>query len=150
MLLCSCCENFEGIGVRIEEEKKTTVIWELIDDLKPYTALFLLWSLSKMSGGLLLMKFVSKCVFWVYFASILRVFEHFIFIISYDERSFGSRGSVVDAESDYIDCILCCIWMQYCWWKLWDFWDFWIWNESILALLCLSSPLANASEDNCW
>jgi hypothetical protein len=42
MLLCSCCENFEGIGVRIEEEKKTTVIWELIDDLKPYTALFLL------------------------------------------------------------------------------------------------------------
>ena len=45
---------------------------------------------------------------------------------------------------------LYCIWMQYCWWKLWDFWDFWIWNESILALLCLSSPLANASEDNCW
>jgi len=41
----------------------------------------------------------------VYFASILRVFEHFIFIISYDERSFGSRGSVVDAESDYIDYI---------------------------------------------
>ena len=104
MLLCSCCENFEGIGVRIEEEKKTTVIWELIDDLKPYTALFLLWSLSKMSGGLLLMKFVSKCVFWVYFASILRVFEHFL--ISYDERSFGSRGSVVDAESDYIDYIV--------------------------------------------
>lgn len=24
------------------EQKKTTVIWELIDDLKPYTALFLL------------------------------------------------------------------------------------------------------------
>jgi hypothetical protein len=42
----------------------------------------------------------------VYFASILRVFEHFIFIISYDERSFGSRGSVVDAESDYIDYIV--------------------------------------------
>ena len=37
---------------------------------------------------------------------ILRVFEHFIFIISYDERSFGSRGSVVDAESDYIDYIV--------------------------------------------
>ena len=42
----------------------------------------------------------------MYFASILRVFEHFIFIISYDERSFGSRGSVVDAESDYIDYIV--------------------------------------------
>jgi len=40
----------------------------------------------------------------VYFASILRVFEHFL--ISYDERSFGSRGSVVDAESDYIDYIV--------------------------------------------
>lgn len=39
----------------------------------------------------------------MYFASILRVFEHFL--ISYDERSFGSRGSVVDAESDYIDYI---------------------------------------------
>lgn len=36
----------------------------------------------------------------------MRVFEHFIFIISYDERSFGSRGSVVDAESDYIDYIV--------------------------------------------
>ena len=35
---------------------------------------------------------------------ILRVFEHFL--ISYDERSFGSRGSVVDAESDYIDYIV--------------------------------------------
>ena len=42
---------------------------------------------------------------------------------------------------------LYCIWMQYCWWKLWDFW---IWNESILALLCLSSPLAKTSGDNCW
>ena len=40
----------------------------------------------------------------MYFASILRVFEHFL--ISYDERSFGSRGSVVDAESDYIDYIV--------------------------------------------
>ena len=35
---------------------------------------------------------------------ILRVFEHFL--VSYDERSFGSRGSVVDAESDYIDYIV--------------------------------------------
>ena len=40
----------------------------------------------------------------MYFASILRVFEHFL--ISYDERSFGSRGSAVDAISDYIDCIV--------------------------------------------
>ena len=76
----------------------------------------------------------GDCCWWnlwvnVYFECILRVFEHFL--ISYDERSFGSRGSVVDAESDYIDCIVYCIWMQYCWWK---FWDFWIWNESILAL----------------
>lgn len=40
----------------------------------------------------------------MYFECILRVFEHFL--ISYDERSFGSRGSVVDAESDYIDYIV--------------------------------------------
>ena len=32
------------------EEKKNTVIWELIDVFKPYTALFLLLPLSKMSG----------------------------------------------------------------------------------------------------
>lgn len=63
-----------------------------------------------------------------------------------------SWESVVDAKSDYIDCIVYCIWKWYCWWK---FWGFWIWNESILALpasplLCLSSPLAKTSEDNCW
>ena len=144
MLLCSCCESLEGIGVRREEDDSYLGVdewFQALHSIIPTLASF------EDVGGLLLMKFLSKCVFWVYFASILRVFEHFIFIISYDERSFGSRGSVVDAESDYIDCILCCIWMQYCWWKLWDFW---IWNESILALLCLSSPLANASEDNCW
>ena len=144
MLLCSCCESLEGIGVRREEDDSYLGVDEWFQAL--HSIIPTLDSFEDV-GGLLLMKFLSKCVFWVYFASILRVFEHFIFIISYDERSFGSRGSVVDAESDYIDCILCCIWMQYCWWKLWDFW---IWNESILALLCLSSPLANASEDNCW
>ena len=32
------------------EEKKNTVIWELIDVFKPYTALSLLLALSKMSG----------------------------------------------------------------------------------------------------
>ena len=51
----------------------------------------------------------GDCCWWnlwvnVYFECILRVFEHFL--ISYDERSFGSRGSVVDAESDYIDYIV--------------------------------------------
>ena len=80
----------------------------------------------------------------MYFEYILRVFEHFL--VSYDERSFGSRGSVIDAKSDYI---LYCMWMQYCWCKIWGFW---IWNESILTLpasplLCLSSPLAKTSEE---
>ena len=32
------------------EEKKNTVIWELIDVFKPYTALSLLLALSKTSG----------------------------------------------------------------------------------------------------
>ena len=83
----------------------------------------------------------------MYFEYILRVFEYFL--VSYDERSFGSRGSVIDAKSD---CIVYCIWMQYCWCKIWGFC---IWNESILTLpasplLCLSSPLAKTSEDNYW
>ena len=43
-------------------------------------------------------------VFCEYFESIFRVFEHFL--VYYDERSFGSRGSAVDAISDYIDCIV--------------------------------------------
>lgn len=43
----------------------------------------------------------------MYFECILRVFENFL--VYYDERSFGSRGSVIDAKSDYIDCIVYCI-----------------------------------------
>ena len=42
------------------EEKKTTVIWELMNDFRPYTAYPLLLPLEDV-GGLLLMKFVSKC-----------------------------------------------------------------------------------------
>ena len=43
-------------------------------------------------------------MYFEYFESILRVFEHFL--VYYDERS---RGSVIDAKSDYIDCIVYCI-----------------------------------------
>ena len=77
----------------------------------------------------------------MYFASILRVFEHFL--ISYDERSFGSRGSVVDAESDYIDYIVygCSIVdakSEVSESGMNQFWPY------------PASPLAKTSEDNYW
>lgn len=67
MLLCSCCENFEGIGVRIEEDYSYLGIdwWvQALHSIIPTLASF------EDVGGLLLIKFLSKCVFWVYFESI--------------------------------------------------------------------------------
>ena len=63
MLLCSCCENFEGIGVRIEEDYSYLGIdwWvQALHSIIPTLASF------EDVGELLLMEFLSKCVFWEY------------------------------------------------------------------------------------
>ena len=67
MLLCSCCESLEGIGVRREEDDSYLGVDEWFQAL--HSIIPTLDSFEDV-GGLLLMKFLSKCVFWVYFASI--------------------------------------------------------------------------------
>ena len=63
MLLCSCCESLEGIGVRREEDDSYLGVDEWFQAL--HSIIPTLDSFEDV-GGLLLIKFLSKCVFWEY------------------------------------------------------------------------------------
>ena len=91
ILLCSCCESLEGIGVRREEDDSYLgVDWcfQALHSIIPTLASF------EDVGGLLLIKFLSKmnkCEFWEYLS------------VSYDENCFGKSRK----------CCWCRIWLYW-------------------------------------
>ena len=60
MLLCSCCENFEGIGVRVRIEEDYSYLG-IIEDIQTLHTIIPTFISFEDVGGLLLMEFLSKC-----------------------------------------------------------------------------------------